>query len=124
MSIQNAEWYEAQSRCAKRKVGCVVGNAKGALVGWGCNHGTLEECTCKHDAKNPNVRHAEVMAIGSASESLVNGVMYVTYGPCLDCARAIVDAGIMKVVYRDDPSDDAGLEYLKKYHVEVKQIKG
>lgn len=57
-----------QSRCAKRKVGCVVGNAKGTLVGWGCNHGTLEECTCKHDAKNPNVRHAEVMAIGSASE--------------------------------------------------------
>ena len=120
MSMLHAEWYEKASLCNKRKVGAVVVSDKGNLLSWGVNHGLGEVCNCDMNAKNPNVIHAEVMAIENAPpNAMVNGSIYVTYMPCLDCAKKIVDAGIIKVVYRDESNNVEGRDYLQKYYVTV-----
>ncbi len=52
------------------------------------------------DTKYPFVCHAELNAIlNRAAVSLQNCTIYVTLFPCNECAKAIIQSGIRKVVY-------------------------
>lgn len=59
--------------------------------------------------KDPYVIHAEINAIlnyaGQMSD-LEGSTMYVTWSPCAPCAGKIVQAGIKKVIYLREYSDD------------------
>lgn len=44
------------------------------------------------------MEHAERNAIYNADQDLTGCTMYVTHHPCADCARAIIQEGIAKVV--------------------------
>jgi diaminohydroxyphosphoribosylaminopyrimidine deaminase/5-amino-6-(5-phosphoribosylamino)uracil reductase len=72
--------------------------------------------------------HAEVVALGAAGELARGATLYVTLEPCNHhgktppCTRAIVDAGIARVVIAvEDPTPLAGggVEYLRERGVEV-----
>ena len=53
-----------------------------------------------YTTKNPWVVHAEVNAILNSHETdLKDATMYVTLFPCNECAKAIIQSGIKKVVY-------------------------
>ena len=84
------------------RVGAVVLDAAGALAGEGWHEG----------AGTP---HAEVMALRAAAERARGGTAYVSLEPCSHegrtppCARALLDAGVARVVYAaPDPSPLAG----------------
>lgn len=47
--------------------------------------------------------------------------MYVTMSPCKQCAKLIAQAGITKLIYRDDYKDMSGIEFLKKVNIKVKK---
>ncbi len=49
--------------------------------------------------KNPWVVHAELNAILNSPAPLKDTTLYVTFFPCNECAKAIVQAGIKKVIY-------------------------
>lgn len=51
------------------------------------------------DTKYPYVVHAELNAILNSIKSLKNCTIYVTHFPCNECAKAIVQSGIKKVIY-------------------------
>ncbi|MBK5245339.1 MAG: dCMP deaminase family protein [Eubacteriaceae bacterium] len=54
------------------------------------------------------VCHAELNAIlNSDGRSLADAILYVTCFPCNECAKAIIQAGIKKVVYLEDKYPDA-----------------
>ncbi|MDG2348979.1 MAG: bifunctional diaminohydroxyphosphoribosylaminopyrimidine deaminase/5-amino-6-(5-phosphoribosylamino)uracil reductase RibD [Gammaproteobacteria bacterium] len=79
--------------------------------------------------QGPGTDHAEVMAIKNANCKLDHATLYVTLEPCNHygktppCTKAILDAGIKKVVYayKDFNPDvkGSGAEYLKANGVEV-----
>lgn len=77
------------------------------------------------DTKYPFVCHAELNAILNSSIHGVNGAtLYVTLFPCNECAKAIIQCGIKKVVYLDNKYADtdgvkASAMMLKKCGVEV-----
>ena len=48
------------------------------------------------------VVHAELNAILNSIKSLKNCTIYVTHFPCNECAKAIVQSGIKKVIYFSD----------------------
>lgn len=51
--------------------------------------------------------HSELNAIlNYRGGSLEGSKMYVTLFPCNECAKAIIQAGITKIVYADDKYDD------------------
>ena len=50
--------------------------------------------------------HAELNAILNSIKSLKDCTIYVTHFPCNECAKAIVQAGIKKVVYFSDKHKD------------------
>ncbi len=52
------------------------------------------------DTKYPFVCHAELNAVLNSSAASLNGcTLYVTLFPCNECAKAIIQSGIKRVVY-------------------------
>ncbi|MEV6794259.1 bifunctional diaminohydroxyphosphoribosylaminopyrimidine deaminase/5-amino-6-(5-phosphoribosylamino)uracil reductase RibD [Streptomyces sp. NPDC051320] len=96
-------------------VGCVILDAAGEIVGEGFHQ----------RAGGP---HAEVNALAAAGERAGGGTAYVTLEPCNHtgrtgpCARALIDAGLARVVYAvDDPNPQAtgGADTLRAAGVDV-----
>lgn len=53
--------------------------------------------------KYPYVTHSELNAIlNYRGGSLENSTLYVSLFPCNECAKAIIQAGIRKVIYKSD----------------------
>jgi dCMP deaminase len=74
----------------------------------------------------PEVLHAESNAIAKLAKSTSSGdgaSIFITHAPCHDCAKLIYQSGISSVYYRSAYRDNAGLEFLEKSGIEVKQIK-
>ena len=76
------------------------------------------------ETKYPYVVHAELNAILNSIKSFKNCTIYVTHFPCNECAKAIVQAGIKKVVYFSDKhksldSTKASRKILENAQVEM-----
>lgn len=54
------------------------------------------------DTKYPFVCHAELNAILNSGSDLHGCTMYVTLFPCNECAKALIQSGIKRVVYLDN----------------------
>lgn len=66
--------------------------------------------------------HAEQNAIIQAAYhgvSIKGATLYTTHQPCIMCAKMMINAGIVRVVYGKDYADNRGLEFLKEAGVEV-----
>lgn len=123
MHMATAEAYESQSRCPRTQVGCALVLASGVVSGGFNGHasGGPNEWDFSPDG-NPEVVHAELNSLGKCLEqglSTKGATMYVTLSPCLECSKLLVRAGVGRVVYRDDYRLSTGIEYLRKYKVEV-----
>ena len=73
----------------------------------------------------PEVLHAESNAIAKLAKSSSSGngaSIFITHAPCHDCAKLIYQSGISSVYYRSAYRDNAGLDFLEKSGIEVKQI--
>ena len=98
------------------RVGAVVVDGSGQVVGEGAHEG----------AGSP---HAEIVALTKAGERAKGSTLYVTLEPCAHqgrtppCARAVVDAGVSRVVLAvvdpDPRVSGAGLSLLTDAGVEV-----
>ena len=84
------------------------------------------------DTKYAFVVHAELNAILNSERSVKDCAIYVSLFPCNECAKAIIQSGIKKIIYESDKYDgtdgniaskkmlmDAGVELIKLDH-EVK----
>ena len=68
--------------------------------------------------------HAEQNAIIQAAKLGVNidgSTLYCTHQPCILCAKMIVNAGIMRVVYHSGYPDDFALDIFKEAGVLVER---
>ena len=60
------------------------------------------------DTKYPFVCHAELNAILNSNAATLNGcTLYVTLFPCNECAKAIIQSGIKRVVYYQNKYADS-----------------
>ncbi|MCI6674837.1 MAG: dCMP deaminase family protein [Spirochaetaceae bacterium] len=59
------------------------------------------------DTKYPYVCHAELNAILNANGNLKGCTLYVDLFPCNECAKAVIQAGISRVVYLSDKYKDS-----------------
>lgn len=59
------------------------------------------------DTKYAYVVHAELNAILNASRPVKDCTIYVSLFPCNECAKAIIQSGIKKIIYESDKYDGA-----------------
>ena len=77
----------------------------------------LTECLCSHAEENAIVQAAYhgIMVKGST--------LYTTYSPCLLCAKMIINAGIVEVVYHERYSiDSTSMALLSEAGVKVRPV--
>lgn len=118
------------------KVGACIVNDKNRIVGLGYNgmpNGCKDEDmpweygTINLHTKYYYVVHAELNAILNANTTnLSNCTIFTTLFPCCECAKAIVQCGIKRIVYysdkySNDESTIASKLILKKSGVEYKE---
>ena len=73
----------------------------------------------------PEVLHAETNAIAKvarSSESCEGATIYTTHKPCLHCAKLIYQAGISRVVWKEQYKNDAGNVFLVTAGVDIGHI--
>lgn len=66
--------------------------------------------------------HAEQNAIIQAGLYGVNikgSTLYCTHKPCITCTKMIINAGIMRVVYKEDYPDELTEEFFKEAGIKV-----
>lgn len=108
---QLLEIAHAVSKLSKDKstqVGAVVVGPAGEARSWGYN-GAPRRCRADEDERGDQrpekyywFSHAEINAITNAARvgtPLEGSTIVITHAPCMDCARAIVQAGIGVVYY-------------------------
>lgn len=84
---------------------------------------------CEHEVNNElvtkrEVLHAEMnslMKVTQSTESSAGSTMFCTHAPCMDCAKAIYQSGIVSIYYREKYRDDSGLKFLQLSGVNVQQ---
>ena len=96
-----------RSKDPSTQVGACIVNDKKRIVGIGYNgfpRGVeddkfpWEKNTEWIDSKYPYVVHAEPNAILNSTVPLNNATLYVTLFPCNECAKLIIQAGIIEIV--------------------------
>ncbi len=116
-----ADLVALRSTCLRRQVGAVLVRDE-RVIATGYNGSLRGQPHCTEvgclmvDGHCKRTVHAELNALlqcafhGAASRG---GTLFTTSFPCLDCAQAIVQAGVETVVFRDlypDPHSRAVLE--------------
>lgn len=139
--LSRAQLYaDLGSTCEKVQVGSLIISENFTIIN-GTNHGTVRNCKisgCHRIEKygdNSKLHrlpsdcvaiHSEVDAICRAARlgvSLDRAVIFVTRYPCEACARAIVTAGIRKVIYgRKEKISDMTSNIFKFAEVEVVHV--
>lgn len=140
--MELADKLAARSHCVKAHVGAVL-TKDTRIISLGYNgppagtHNCDQEWPgvgCPRDSKGSCslALHAEQNAILYAAKnnvSMQGSTLYVTLSPCIACARVIFTTGIRRVFYKDSYaafkglSSDEGVDFLKRFGVEVIQYK-
>ena len=101
----------AENSAEPTKVGCVIYDATGELVGVGWNVAPVPSGMSR-DARRPYAVHAETLALVHAfnrrttGEPLTGCTAYVTHHPCVACMAQLAVFGITRVIYALMPDND------------------
>jgi dCMP deaminase len=136
LAVHIAGWSKDRSR----QVGCVfVGEHREVLTtGYnGFPRGIDDGVETRHErpAKYSWTEHAERNAIYNAARigaKLMGSTVYVPWFPCINCARALIQVGVKRLVcYRPDMKDPTfgeefqlGTSMLDETHVKITYIAG
>lgn len=122
-----ARVWATNSYCKRRQVGALIVKDR-MIISDGYNgtpSGFENECEDDNNHSKPYVLHAEANAItkvAKSNNSSEGATLYITASPCMDCAKLIIQAGIIRVVYADEYRIIDGIELLEKAGIEVVQL--
>lgn len=137
--MQNAVNMSTLSHAVRKKVGCMlvtpenlqIGSYNGQPSGW--DNG----CEDMHTTDDPHFKpfeylvtkntviHAELNAILHAARqgvSVKGSTIYITLSPCSACSAMIAQAGIKRVVYKEEYRDRSGINLLLSSGIAVDKI--
>lgn len=133
-----AQLVAERSTCVRRKVGAVIVRDKHILTtGYNGAPKELPHCTqigcLREELGIPSGErveicrgiHAEQNALVQAARfgiSLEGGTLYSSTQPCVTCAKLLINAGIVKILYLEGYADKLGKEMLSEAGVELEQL--
>lgn len=125
--LRMARIWAENSYCQRRKVGAII--VKNSMIisdGFnGTPSGFENICEDEADITKPYVLHAEANAItkvARSNNSSDGATLYITASPCMECAKLIIQAGIVRVVFNEVYRITDGIELLHRAGVECCHI--
>ena len=125
--LRMAKIWAENSYCRRRQVGALLVKDK-MIISDGFNgtpSGFDNVCEDETGVTFPYVLHAEANAItkvARSNNSSEGATLYVTAAPCIECSKLIIQAGIRRVVYRDEYRLTDGVDLLRKAGIEVEKV--
>jgi dCMP deaminase len=129
-----------RSTCLRREVGAILVRDKRVLAtGYNGAPSGLPHCEdvgcLREQRKVPSGErhelcrglHAEQNVIIQAAQygiAIAGATLYTTSRPCSICARMVINAGIVKIFYRDGYEDPLSVQLLKEAGVETVRLGG
>lgn len=118
-----AIWSE-NSYCQRRKVGALL--VKDNMIisdGYNGTPSGFENCCEDSEGRTfPYVLHAEANAITKVARShnsSSGSTLYITASPCLECAKLIIQAGIVRVVFSEFYRISEGIDLMQLAGIET-----
>lgn len=120
------EWANL-SYCKRKQVGALIVKDR-MIISDGYNgtpSGFENICEDENGKTKWYVLHAEanaILKIASSTQSAKDATLYLTMAPCKECSKLVLQSGIKRVVYINDYSDNAGLDFLTDAQIEILKI--
>ena len=127
--LDMAAIWAKNSYCKRRQVGALLVKNR-MIISDGFNgtpSGFENQCEDENNTTKPYVLHAEANAItkvAKSGNSSEGATLYITTAPCIECAKLIIQAGIVRVVYAEEYRMSEGIELLKRAGIEVINFNG
>jgi dCMP deaminase len=108
--LEIARVVATRATCDRKHVGAVIVKDKRIVAtGYNGSPSGLPHCDevghqlATIDGRDSCIRtlHAESNAIDQAGQDAEGGTLYTTVFPCFDCAKRIINAGIVQVIYEE-----------------------
>lgn len=125
--IKMAHVWADNSYCERRKVGALIVKDR-MIISDGYNgtpSGFENICEDTDGATKAYVLHAEANAItkvAKSNNSSKGATLYITDSPCMECAKLIIQSGIVRVVYSREYRITDGLDLLARAGIELDQL--
>ena len=109
--MEITELVASRSTCDRAWVGCVIVNSSNRIVSTGYNGSVSGNPHCDdvgHTMRDGHciaTIHAEMNALLYCAKEGIpvkNCSAYVTHFPCLNCTKALIQAGINKIYFKND----------------------
>ena len=127
-----------RSTCLRNHVGALfVKNKRILSTGYngapaGLDHGDVVGCARENIASGTHHElcravHAEQNAIIQAALhgiSIEGATLYCTHQPCILCAKMMINARVIKVVYQQSYPDGTALDFLEQAGIDVERLNG
>ncbi len=125
--LKMAQEWAKLSYCKRKQVGALI--VKDRMIisdGYNGTPSGFENCCENNEGKTHwYVLHAEANAIlklAASTQSAKDATLYLTLSPCKECSKLILQAGIARLVYINEYSDDDGISFLRNHNIEIEQI--
>jgi len=125
--LKMARIWASNSYCIRRQVGALIVKDK-MIISDGYNgtpSGFENECEDEHDITKSYVLHAEANAItkvAKSNNSSDGSTLYITTSPCVECAKLIIQSGIIRVVFQEKYRITDGLDLLERAEIKLVHI--
>lgn len=123
--MQMAETIAQRSHHPTFKVGALIvtsDNTQLLALGYNGNATGMSNVPQSDEPGCSGLLHAEINALLKLDyNNPKDKVMYLTLSPCQNCAMAIINSGIKKVVYKAKYRDDTGIKMLKSVNIKIIQ---
>ena len=122
-----AETIAQRSHHSEFKVGALIvtsDNTQVLSLGYNGNAAGMSNVPQSEAPGCSGLLHAEINALLKLDyNNPKDKVMYLTLSPCEYCAKAIVNSGIKRVVYKDQYRDQTGVDILRSVGIKVSLYK-
>ena len=107
----------------RHQVGAIIvtqDNSQVLAVGYNGNYKGGPNEVESEEPGHSGMLHAEINALLKMDyNNPKKKIMYITLSPCRMCAKAIINAGVNRVIYDEEYRDPSGINLLREANLEV-----
>lgn len=125
--LRMAQEWSKLSYCERKQVGALIVKDK-MIISDGYNGtptGFENICEDEEGYTKWYVLHAEanaILKVASSTHACKGATLYITMSPCKECSKLIHQAGIIRIVYKNEYKDNSGLKFLEKAGIILEHI--